>query len=61
MDVKVNDSVVPKCGRNKGKVGEVRSIYADGRVYVRFGRNNWSRYLAKNLEVVGRGENRGEN
>ena len=56
MDVKVNDKVTPKRGRNKGRVGEVRSIYADGKVYVRFGRNDWSCYLSKSLEVVRDGE-----
>jgi len=60
MDVKVNDNVIPKRGRNKGKVGEVRSIYADSNVYVRFGRNNWSCHIAKSLEVLRGGENRGE-
>jgi len=60
MDIRVNDKVKPLRGRNKGKEGEVRSIYKRGICYVYFGVNNQSQYKKNSLEVVGSGENRGK-
>ena len=60
MDIRVNDTVKPLRGRNKGKEGEIRAVYASGICYVYFGVNNHSQYKKNGLEVVGSGENRGK-
>ena len=58
--IRVNDKVKPLRGRNKGKEGEVRSIYVSGKCHVYFGINNYSQYKKSSLEVVRGGKNRGE-
>ena len=57
MDIRVNDKVKPLRGRNKGKEGEVRSVYKSGICYVYFGVNNHGYYKKNSLEVVSGGEN----
>jgi len=56
MDIRVNDKVKPLRGRNKGKEGEIRSIFSNGKCYIYFGRNNYNSYFPRNLEVVRGGE-----